>query len=430
MRTSALLILVALATQAAPRFERFCGRTDQGRSDRGFLCGGIVLEAFNSSGLGTSGVCSTTAPTGTKGEALTFARASSATCTKTAAGGFATTAIADGDLTTLSSNVVRMEYSLTGVLGPLIEPTAATDDVLEGEQLCIAPWADIGTPACDDDSATGPWGTATMDSITDNDGAAFEGRSQPIVTTSATKHVFACYIKGGTSLSASVAIVGTGSSTGDCTGASTTLSATTSTRVFCVSPLAYEATLTDLVVSVRVGDDASDQGVVYVESCDHFVGIVDGYVPSTVRTTSGAVTRAAEGVPTFPFVAASGTTVAIAVTVTTSHTPTTGSTLATPPGSGNPSLLGRFSAGNFGCYQMTPAADLAAGTWATGTNRWACSTQRMAHLRGTTATAAASTVTATLATIGFGSTGGFGTAVPAIYTSLCADVGSYSRCVP
>jgi hypothetical protein len=389
-----------------------------------------LLAAFTSSGTGTFGVCSTTAPTATKGEVLTATRASNATCQKTATGGLAVTAVADGDLVTLSSNQSRVEYNNAGVLGLRLEPTAATDDCLQGEEICDIAWSDVGTPSCTANQKSGPWNTATMDLLTDNDGAAFEGRSQGIVTTSATKHGVACYIKGGTSLEASVTLVGTGSATGDCTGASTTLSTTTSTRVFCVSTAAYEATLVAATVTVRVGDATGDQGTIYVESCDHFDSIVDGYLPSTVRTTSSAVTRAAEGVPTFPFVAANGSIVAIAVTVTTSHTPTTGTTLATPSGSGNPSLLGRFSAGNFGCYQMTAGGDVAAGTWTAGTNRWACSTQRMAHLRGTTNTASASTVTATLSELGIGSTGGFGTAVPGIYTDLGADVGSYLKVIP
>jgi hypothetical protein len=387
-----------------------------------------LLEAFTSSGVGTTTACSTTAPTGTKGEAFTFSRASSATCTKTAAGGFATTGIADGDLVTLATDKVRMEYSLTGVLGPLIEPTASTDDLLRGEEICNAAWSDVGTPGCLSDQFAGPWGTTTMDSITDNAAGAVEGRSQAITTTSATVHAVACYVKG-SGVSASISMVGAGSSTGDCT-ASVGSVAGSSKRIFCVSPAAYAGTLTGVTVTIAVGPSVTDQGTLYIESCDHFVGIVDGYLPSTIPTTSAAVTRAAEGTPSLPLAVAMGSIAAVAVTATTSHTPTTGTTLVMPPASGNPSILGRFSGGNFGCYQMTVGSDLAAGTWTTGTNRWACSTQRLAHLRGTTATGSASTVTATITSIGFGSTGGFGTAVPAIWTSLCADVGTYARCVP
>lgn len=84
MRWLSLLVLVSLTAGADDRrgrFERFCGRSAQGRSSRGLLCDDYAFfEAFPASGAGTTTACSTTPPTGAKGEALTFSRASVAEC--------------------------------------------------------------------------------------------------------------------------------------------------------------------------------------------------------------------------------------------------------------------------------------------------------------------------------------------------------------
>jgi hypothetical protein len=135
-----------------------------------------------------------------------------------------------------------------------------------------------------------------MDTITDNDAVAFEGRAQAIASTSATFHAASCYVKSVSgATAASITMVGTGSAAGDCTGTATGLSTTTSTRVFCISPAAYAGTLTSVAVTVRVGTVVADQGTVAVEGCQHETwDATYGYLTSYIDTTSAAATRNAD----------------------------------------------------------------------------------------------------------------------------------------
>lgn len=415
-----LIGLASLTADAKPRgrFERFCSRTDQGRSDRGFLCSTPLLEAFTAGGAGTSGVCSTTAPTGTRGEVLTFSRASSATCTKTATGGHVTSGIADGDLVTLSNDQVRVEYSAAGILGPHVEGTAATNVLLRFILISNAAWADVATPiltGSQNSPFTGTYATSAVQSNDDN-AAAFEGRTQNVTVVAGNPYTMHCYVKGVTLAKARISLDGT---TQDIAGLS--VSSWSIVQVTDAS-----ASGVSIAAQVLNGNAAADTGTIIWGGCQ----VEAGSFRTTIIPTDGATaTRATEGVPSFPVAITAGSPASSAVTVTASYVPTTGTTLAIPPASGNPEIVGRFSGGNFGCYMMTPATDLAAGTWAVGDNRWACTTARLSHLRGTTATGTATQFTGTIASVGIGSSGGFGAAVNGIYTQLCVDA-SPARCAP
>lgn len=130
---------------------------------------GAFFEAFGTNARGVAGVCSTTAPTGAKGEALTFTRGSTATCTKTATGGgLATTGIANGDLVVLSSNVARVEYDSAGTLGLLVEQSR-TNSCLRSEQINDAAWIPQNSvsalPVITADQAVAPDGATTADRV-------------------------------------------------------------------------------------------------------------------------------------------------------------------------------------------------------------------------------------------------------------------------
>lgn len=316
MRCAAALLVIsslAAAEQFDPRFLRFTSRTEQGRSDRGLDSTPYAFfELAPSTGAGMGAACACSAITGANGEAITVTRGGNGTCTKTggAGGGVAVTGIANGDLVVCATNQARTEFGDNGLLGILSEDSR-TNTCIRSAELCNVAWADVGTPACATDQATGPLGTATMDSITDDDALALEGRSQAITTTSATQHTVSCYVKSSTATRASITLVGTGSSTGDCTGTATGLSTTTSTRVTCTSPAAYAGTLTSVTLTIRVGTVVGDTGVLFVEGCQHEVAAP--FASSYIPTTAASVTRGADSYTAS--LAATGTTPSIAANV-------------------------------------------------------------------------------------------------------------------
>lgn len=168
---AAVLALAALGASVLPwESEARDRRCRLGRANvrTGDCVGYAFFEAFPTSGAGTSGACSTTAPTGAKGEALTFTRSSTAYCTKTASGGLATTGIADGDLVSVSNNVARQEYDSQGVLGLRVE-NSATNSLLNSADLTAASWVlDFSagkTPTRTANFQTAPDGSATADRI-------------------------------------------------------------------------------------------------------------------------------------------------------------------------------------------------------------------------------------------------------------------------
>lgn len=107
--------------------------------------------------------CACTAVTGTKGEAVTFTRASSGTCLK----GSTTTGISNGDMVACSSDQPRVMYGGdgTGPLGLLVEDTR-TNLVLRSQELENAAWADFAAPSAPTitaNAATAPDNTATAE---------------------------------------------------------------------------------------------------------------------------------------------------------------------------------------------------------------------------------------------------------------------------
>lgn len=117
-----------------------------------------AFQAFPASGAGLSGPCSTTAPTGARGQVLTFTRASTATCTKTSAGGLTLTGIANGDLVSVASNVARVQYN-NGSLGLKTEDISRTNSVLQSQSFDNVYWTNDVTPTAN--FATAPDGNTT-----------------------------------------------------------------------------------------------------------------------------------------------------------------------------------------------------------------------------------------------------------------------------
>lgn len=301
LATLALLSCAAWARDG--RFERTNSRTPQGRSERGFLGDSYAFfEAFPASGAGAGAACACTTPTGAKGEALTFTRASNGTCTKTATGGLATSGIANGDLVVCSSNQPRTEYDGAGTLGLLVE-SARSNVLLRSDALTNAAWADVGTPNATD-GATDPFGGTTGDTLTDNDAVAFEGRSQAVTVTAATAYIMSCYLKGTTSAKARLSLDGT-------TCDVSTLATTTWNLVKCADASSSGVSIS---AQVLVGNAVGDTGDIVVGGCQVEAGT---YATSYSRTDAAAANRVVDAMTVDLGVAApGGGKMSLAVTLT------------------------------------------------------------------------------------------------------------------
>lgn len=162
-RLALVLALLAASSDAGPGAGRGGGF---GTCPSGFIGGGLVpctpsyafFEFAPASGAGMGAPCACAAVTGAKGEAVTFTRASTATCTKTGAGGLATTGIANGDLVTCASGQPRVEYDGAGSLGLLVEE-ARTNRLTQSQDLSNAAYSGAATATAN--FATAPDGTTT-----------------------------------------------------------------------------------------------------------------------------------------------------------------------------------------------------------------------------------------------------------------------------
>lgn len=248
------------------------------------------FEAFPASGAGTTGVCSTTAPTGAKGETLTFARATTATCTK-GVSGTRTTGIAAGDLVEMSSGQMRQELDADGVLG-FIKEAAAINLLLRFIDYANGAWADVGTPALAGSQASAWSGTYATSAVQfdDNDGAAFEGRSQAVTVSAGAAHTMSCYVKAGTRAEVRLSLDGT---TGDTTG----LSSSTWTLV---SVTDASSSGTSISAQVLVGDAAGDTGTIIVGGCQVETGTALTSMIPAVATTATRNLEVITTAPTWP----------------------------------------------------------------------------------------------------------------------------------
>lgn len=166
--------------------------------------------------------------------------------------------------------------------------------LLRSDAIANAAWSDVGTPAAVSRAFTSTFGHTSLGSITDNDAAAFEGRSQTVTAAIANKITFSCWLRSSTATSARMTIVGTGASEGDQTCDFTGLTSTPKRKV-CTSATAYGAGMTALTFSVLVGTTVADTGVIGVGDCQEETGAV---TKPYVRTDGTSASVAAESATT------------------------------------------------------------------------------------------------------------------------------------
>jgi len=278
MKHAFLFALVALTADAG-RFDRFNSRCSQGRSNRGLACeDGAFFEFAPASGAGMGTACACAAVTGAKGEAMTFTRTGAATCSPL---GLASSGITNASLVECSANLPRVESS-GSVLGLRVEG-ARTNVLTRFIDYANATWADVATPTLTG-AQVSPW-TGTYANLAvqfdDNDGAAFEGRTQTVTVTAATQYVMSCFVKAGTLNTARLSLDGT---TADFTG----LSSTTWTLATVV-----DASSSGVAIAAQAlnGSTAAATGTVIWGGCQVEAG---AYATSMIPTVAAAVTRNAE----------------------------------------------------------------------------------------------------------------------------------------
>lgn len=284
-----LLVLLAAIAFSQPQTGGFGTGGNSGRLGPSFSSFAF-FEFAPTNGAGMGSACACASVTGAKGEALTFTRTGSATCSKQ---GLATTGIANGDLVVCGGNLPRVELS-GGVLGLRVEG-ARTNDVLRSQELDNAAWLltsggapNPGVPVVTANAATAPDGTVTADRLDFGSttgtgfGVIYQG---PFVSTAASwSH--SVYVKG-VSGSGTVYLMSTpgGSyNTSACAFVSTSWSRCTVTGTETATNWFLQIGY-DLRDGTQTGQGAQS---VYLWQAQREAG---AYATSPIPTTSAAVTR-------------------------------------------------------------------------------------------------------------------------------------------
>jgi hypothetical protein len=299
-------VLLALAL-TGPLEEQDCERSrcDRARGDRaGGSRGYAFFEFAPSSGAGMGAACACTTPTGAKGEALTFTRASSGTCLKSGT----TSGIANGDMVTCSTNQPRVMPGGdgSGGLGLLVEG-ARTNTALRSQELDNAVWTDVtsalAAPVRTANAAVAPDGTTTAERLQFPSCVASSGTYSAIgqVGAGVAPATSSVFLKGVSGSGTTSLNNGTGSVT-VCTFNSTSWTRCTFSDGAGVTPL-----LGNNCAGTNGPFSATD---VYAWGLQIETGT---FASSYIATTSAAVTRAVE-VPSFA-VSLANTTGSLAATV-------------------------------------------------------------------------------------------------------------------
>ena len=379
---------------------------------------GFEFGSLSGSGMGAE--CACAAVTGSRGEVMTFARVGNATCTK-GTSGLRVTGIANGDLVVCAGNQPRAMRDGDGVLGLFQESAARTNSCLRSQEIDNASWTKTGTgvaaPTVTADFAVAPDGTTTAErvQIAACPAAGNESMVSASYSASALAWAHTVYIKGNGG-SGSVHLAVYNSSSGLSAAANCAFVATSWSRCELLYAHTAAAAAVYYIGCKNSGTGAANTGAADVLVWGAQVEAGDR-ATSYIPTAAAGVTRNAESPPSFATSWAAGTSASVSMSIYTAYTPTTGTWFSAPLPSANPDLLGRLNLGTPGCYIRGPG-ELAAGSWATGANRWRCTTRRFVELNGASNSGAATTLFAGGTSIAFGNSA-FAAAVDGIYSRVC-----------
>lgn len=402
-----------------------------------------AFSAFDTSGAGTSGPCSTTAPTDARGGAGTYVRATAETCTK-GVDGLRTTLIATGDLVPLSSGQPSVMLDQNGVLG-LGVFSARTNSELRTQEIENAAWVvdnsagRIPTFWVNDGGA--PDGTQTAEAMHSWDttsAAMFSDVFQSFSVASGSGIACSGYAMSATPMDGGVPV------------ASTTDICLNDGAAWMCTPCAYVptthsrcslvvATGTGTARSCKFGNNTNQNGGTTRTSNDVFVWGLSGEAGTTmgpyIATTSATVTRNAD-VASFA-VTLSGANFSAAASYQTPTTLITSATAFQVYVDANNSVTASVSAGaklvcDFKIGGVTSSVTSSASVTANAVNRTACTygaSGRSACVGGVcTTTAGALTMFTGAATFYAGTRSATGNEANGIVSRLCYDP-SDPRCV-
>lgn len=191
------------------------------------------------------------APTGARGDSINFTRTGARFC-----------ASSDNTGSMVPTNRLCVSRSAARTDG-------VSDDLLvRRRDLSNAAWTDVGTPTLGNTIA--PDGSYEAWTITDDNAAAFEGRSQVYATVSLNRYLGSLCLRAGTATSARLRLIGTGNAAGDVTATFTGLTSSwrcgwdLSSPIKAVSPANYAAGLTAVTYEITVGDTVAVTGTIDV----------------------------------------------------------------------------------------------------------------------------------------------------------------------
>jgi hypothetical protein len=327
-----VMLVTLLMGQSRPLYPFAPPRGCRDRSCVRSRTGGTAFFEFAPvSGAGMGAACACATPTGANGEAMTFSRASSATCLKTV--GTAPQAVANGDMVTCSSGQARVMPGTDGtaINGLLVEASrtniALQSQAFDNGAVWVASGSVAAAPTVTANAAVAPDGTTTAERVQLPSVSSGWSLIQQTGLGAAGTYSEFVYAKGNGQSGSFIINLGNASCL--------TCNYTNGVWAQCKQ----EGRVLAAAVPFSIGQDVSDCGGGPYGSQDFFLWgaqmELGTFASSYIATTSASVTRAAEVAD-------------VAISLPTLTALSVADTLILPSTSGNPMLTGALGDGTLG----------------------------------------------------------------------------------